>query len=376
MNTIKDPVSSDQYPGRLAILQRVLPSYRVPFFELLAGKCPGGFHLAAGIPRKDEAIDSAGSLAEGHFQLVENIHLFRGKFYLCWQKGLHQWLQSVNPDALIVEANPRNLSTRSAVAWMNSRTRPVIGWGLGSVSSGGFLNGLRNSVRFNFLNQFDALITYSRQGYDQYRSLGFPENRIFIAHNAAATRPTHSSIQRPERSENPPNLLYVGRLQARKRINLLINACANLPDGMKPGLVIVGDGPERGSLQNLAESIYPSTHFAGALYGQDLDPFYKAADIFVLPGTGGLAIQQAMGWSLPIIAAQGDGTQGDLVRKENGWQVPPGDQAALEDTLREAMSDLTRLRTMGLESYRIVSEEINLESMVTSFVTVLNSISR
>jgi glycosyltransferase involved in cell wall biosynthesis len=285
-------------------------------------------------------------------------------------------LQSVNPDALIVEANPRNLSTRSAVAWMNSRTRPVIGWGLGSVPSGGFLNGLRNSVRFNFLNQFDALITYSRQGYDQYRSLGFPENRIFIAHNAAAARPTHSSIQRPVRSENPPNLLYVGRLQARKRINLLINACANLPDGMKPRLVIVGDGPERGSLQNLAESIYPSTHFAGALYGQDLDPFYKAADIFVLPGTGGLAIQQAMGWSLPIIAAQGDGTQGDLVRKENGWQVPSGDQAALEDTLREAMSDLTRLRTMGLESYRIVSEEINLESMVTSFVTVLNSISR
>jgi len=160
-------------------------------------------------------------------------------------------------------------------------------------------------------------------------------------------------------------------IQKRKAKRVLIQ----LPEGLKPRLVIVGDGPERESLQKLAEKTYPSTLFVGAVNGSDLEPYFKTADIFVLPGTGGLAIQQAMGWSLPVITAQGDGTQQDLVRQVNGWQVPPHDQAALEAILQVALSDLPRLRTMGLESYRIVSEEINLESMVSSFITALNTIS-
>ena len=49
----------------------------------------------------------------------------------------------------------------------------------------------------------------------------------------------------------------------------------------------------------------------------------------MLPGTGGLAVQQAMAHGLPVIVAQGDGTQDDLVRPENGWQIPPDDLAAL-----------------------------------------------
>jgi glycosyltransferase involved in cell wall biosynthesis len=65
----------------------------------------------------------------------------------------------------------------------------------------------------------------------------------------------------------------------------------------------------------------------------------------------------------------------DLVRPENGWQIPPGNNDALLSTLREALSDVGRLRKMGDESYRIVSEEINLEKMVEVFVRALNSVS-
>ncbi|MFN8426382.1 MAG: glycosyltransferase [Anaerolineales bacterium] len=63
-----------------------------------------------------------------------------------------------------------------------------------------------------------------------------------------------------------------------------------------------------------------------------------------LPGTGGLAVQEAMSYGLPVIVAQGDGTQDDLVRKENGWQVPPDDFDALVATMKDALSDAARLR--------------------------------
>ena len=81
-----------------------------------------------------------------------------------------------------------------------------------------------------------------------------------------------------------------------------------------------------------------------------------------------------MAEGLPVIVAEADGTQADLVRPENGWCVPPGDLPALTAALREALSDPPRLRRMGEASYRIVAEEINLETMVAAFVRAVNAV--
>jgi len=78
-----------------------------------------------------------------------------------------------------------------------------------------------------------------------------------------------------------------------------------------------------------------------------------------------------MSFGLPVIAAEADGTQADLIRPENGWQVPPDDVTALASILETALSDIARLRKMGAESYRIVSEEINLDRMIDVFVEAL-----
>jgi glycosyltransferase involved in cell wall biosynthesis len=161
-------------------------------------------------------------------------------------------------------------------------------------------------------------------------------------------------------------------LQARKRIDILLRACAALPGNLQPRLIIVGDGPAREEFEALAEVVYPSAEFVGAKYSDEVAAYFAAADLFALPGTGGLAVQQAMSYGLPVIVAQGDGTQDDLVRPGNGWQVPPGDQAAFTNALHVALSDVSSLRQMGRESYRIVTEEVNIESMVVDFVNALH----
>jgi glycosyltransferase involved in cell wall biosynthesis len=144
---------------------------------------------------------------------------------------------------------------------------------------------------------------------------------------------------------------------------------------LQPELTIVGDGPALPGLQQLARDIYPQVEFAGAVHGPALERYFSAADLFALPGTGGLAVQQAMGHGLPVIVAEGDGTQDDLVRPENGWQVPANDITALQNALREALSDIPRLRRMGSQSLRIVRDEFNIEAMVAGFVAALASIS-
>ncbi len=369
------------FSGKLALQQRVLPNYRAPFFDLLASACDSGMSLFTGSPRPSEGIATTDQLLTANYVMGKNIHLFNGSFYLCYQQGLVDWLKEWNPDVLIVEANPRYLSTSSAVKWMHEQDKPVIGWGLGAPPVSRF----REERRIAFLRQFDAMICYSQRGADEYADMGFPLDNIFIAHNSVSPAPTWTL---PDRSDTfnsstalrqaqdggsgqaQPFILFVGRLQARKNVDLLLGACAEME--LQPRLVIVGDGPERAALESLAQEIYPGTEFIGAKHGAELKPYFEEADLFVLPGTGGLAVQEAMSYGLPVIVAQGDGTQDDLVRKENGWQVRPDDFDALVTTMKDALSDVVRLRRMGAESYRIVKEEINIEKMVEAFVEALN----
>jgi len=352
--------------GKLALQQRVLPNYRAPFFDLLASACDGGMSLFTGLPRPAESIATTDKLQVANYTLGKNFHLFGGSFYFCYQQGLLNWLEESGPDVLIMEANPRYLSSPSAADWMHDRDRPVIGWGLGAPPVSGF----REKRRVNFLRQFDALISYSQRGADEYATLGFPLDYLFVAHNSVSPAPSHPLPSRPSTFNDQPNILFVGRLQARKNVDLLLGACAEMES--QPRLVIVGDGPERTALEELAEQIYPSAEFVGARHGDELKPFFEEADIFVLPGTGGLAVQEAMSYGLPIIVAQGDGTQDDLVREGNGWQILPDDLESLIATIKDALSDVARLRKMGEESYRIIKEEINTGKMVETFVTALN----
>lgn len=361
------------FSGRLAIIQRVLPAYRAPFFDALAAACSEGLTLFAGQPLPVEGIVTAQALDRTKYVSGHNLHFFdpQSPLYACYQRGVLPWLERENPDALIVEANFRYLSSPAAIAWMKRRGRPVLGWGLGAPASRGILSVLRN----RFLQRFDALIAYSARGAEQYAACGFPADRIFVAPNAVAPAPKQP-LPRRDASPLKPCVLFVGRIQARKRIPALLKACAELPAHLQPRLVIVGEGPDLESARILARSIYPSAEFVGAKHGAELTPYFLAADLFVLPGTGGLAVQQAMSYGLPVIVARGDGTQDDLVRPENGWQILPEDDFALLFALQEALSDLPRLRRMGAESYRIVSEEINLERMVAMFVEALNFVSQ
>lgn len=360
------------FPGRLALQQRVLPSYRAPFFDLLASACGGGLSLFTGLPRPSEGITTTDKLHIANHHPGKNVHLFHGSLYLCHQLGLIDWLREWKPQALVVEANPRYLSTPAAVGWMHARGLPVVGWGLGAPPLSGPLAGLRQRRRRAFLQQFDALIAYSQRGADEYAALGFPRANIFVAHNSVSPPPPLPAPNHRPLTVDRFMILFVGRLQARKRIDHLLKACARLES--QPRLVIVGDGPERETLEALAKETYPAAEFIGAKHGAELQPYFMEADLFVLPGTGGLAVQEAMGYGLPVIVAQGDGTQDDLVRKANGWQIPPDDFETLVSTLQEALSDVARLRKMGTESYWTVKQEINIERMVETFVTALNKV--
>jgi glycosyltransferase involved in cell wall biosynthesis len=104
---------------------------------------------------------------------------------------------------------------------------------------------------------------------------------------------------------------------------------------------------------------------------------FLAADLFVLPGTGGLALQEAMLYGKPVAAAEADGSQKDLIRDgENGWLLPPGNDEALLRTLREALTNPDRLVGMGRASRRIVRRTATMEKMIDGFLQAMRFVVR
>jgi glycosyltransferase involved in cell wall biosynthesis len=369
-------VSLPEFIGKLGLQQRVIPAYRAPFFEALGRACRDGLSIFAGQPLPIENIQTASRLEGVDFTIGKNRHLFDpgSPFYQCWQPGLLAWLEAQDPDMLIVEANPRYPTTHRAISWMHGRKRKVLGWGLGAPPLSGFLAGWRHHNRLKLLSKLDGIIAYSQRGAQEYQALGLPASQVFVAPNAATFRPQQPPPHRPGVFTGRPKVLFVGRLQARKRVALLLEACSRLPEEDQPDLWIVGEGPASPHFKEVAERLYPRATFTGELHGEALEPYLARADLFVLPGTGGLAVQQAMAHGLPVIVAQGDGTQDDLVRAENGWRVPPGDVNELHHALESALSDPQRLRRMGDASYRIVAHEINLEAMLAAFVQAASAV--
>jgi glycosyltransferase involved in cell wall biosynthesis len=351
-------------PIRLGVQQRVLPIYRIPVFDGLAQNFEHGMELFAGRQRRGEAIVTSKVLTKASLAEAHNLYIPLGRSYLLWQTNILAWLRRWKPACLIVEANPRNLSALAAANWMHHHGGRIIGWGLGAPMEEGD-QGLRRWYWRQLVRKYDGLIAYSKMGKEQFARLGFDPRQIFISPNAVAVRPGSKPIDRPAAWKGDrATVLFVGRLVAQKRVDLLIRACSALPEDLQPTLWIVGDGPLRTTWEQLGRETYPRARFLGEMHGQGLDDLFRQADMFVLPGTGGLAVQQAMSFSLPVIVGEADGTQADLVRNENGWQMRSASVDALVQALLAALGDIRGLRKKGLASHAIVTNEINLEKMV------------
>ncbi len=288
------------------------------------------------------------------------------------QTNIRSWLKEWDPEVLIVEANPRYLHLTGAIRWMHNRHRPVIGWGLGAPNTN---NSILRGFKRAWLKQFDALLTYSEQGKSEYSALEFPTEKIYVAPNAV----THQAVNpAPVRSDstsgNDLTVLFVGRLQARKQVHLLIMPVLLWTRKYNPGWKLSVRDLSGKSWKNLQRIFIPGLCFTVPNMVKNLDSIYRSADLFVLPGTGGLAVQQAMAFALPVIVAEADGTQADLVRETNGWLIQKGNEDALREALNTALSDTHRLRVMGMASYQIVQNEVNIEIMVKQFLAAIHSV--
>jgi glycosyltransferase involved in cell wall biosynthesis len=134
-------------------------------------------------------------------------------------------------------------------------------------------------------------------------------------------------------------LLFVGRLVPYKGLDVLLRALAQSRVGLP--LLVVGDGPLRPRLQQLARRLKVDAHFLGAVPDADLPALYRGARLTVLPSVNrqeafGIVLVESMACGTPVLASALPGVA-EVAQAGGGLAVPPGDVASLAAQLRAAL---------------------------------------
>lgn len=164
------------------------------------------------------------------------------------------------------------------------------------------------------------IIAVSKQCESKLRSLGVDGSRITLIPNGVDLGIFDSVAA--ERNEK--QVLYVGRLVRSKRVDVLLTAFGSvLRSEPRATLVIVGDGPERTRLGELASSLGIQAHvrFTGTVAAyEEVAKHFRESAVFVLPSGvegEGIVLKEAMAARLPVIgiAEAGSGVLG-VIRTE------------------------------------------------------------
>jgi glycosyltransferase involved in cell wall biosynthesis len=186
-----------------------------------------------------------------------------------------------------------------------------------------------------------AYVVANSKGLQDLARETMPDREILMIPNGVDVSVFKPSPKKTRHDEI--KLLYVGRLSYEKRLDLLIEALANLKDNSWQ-LTIVGEGPVRKELEKKVQThgLQDRITFAGWIDREELPATYGKADLFVFPSNSeGMpnVVLEAMASGLPVITTKIRGCEELVKHEENGLLIEPDNQAKLETALKRVLID-------------------------------------
>jgi glycosyltransferase involved in cell wall biosynthesis len=219
----------------------------------------------------------------------------------------------------------------------------------------------------------DSIILYAEH-LRKYVSARF-QAKVFIANNTLCMESPSPISQERKRAilaehqiTTRKNIICVGRLQRRKRLEKLIMAVRQL-NRADVGVILVGPDADgvMGELQG--RNVYS----IGSLYGQDKIDLLLAADIYCLPGAVGLSIVDAFHCGLPFVTEEGDESAEIMYLRDgiNGFIVPRDNVEALAQRLSLLLDDEELRSRFSKAALREVSGNAHIDRLCEGFAEAL-----
>lgn len=221
----------------------------------------------------------------------------------------------------------------------------------------------------------DSVTSPTQTAVDLVKQYGFsaPIQALSNGIDLKRFRPGQNAATLKERYQlpNKPVMLYVGRLDTEKNVDLILRALAQVDPAVAPHFLIGGKGFETKRLKALAQTLGLNDRvtFAGFVPDEELPFLYNAADAFVIAGTAelqSLVTLEAMASGLPVIGVDAMALPELVHDQENGYSFPPGDEARLAQAIRDLFSDEEQRKKMGQKSLEIVQAH-SIDKVMATF---------
>jgi glycosyltransferase involved in cell wall biosynthesis len=223
-------------------------------------------------------------------------------------------------------------------------------------------------------HQADALITVSAGLREEFCRLNVPADKITVLRNGVDLelfRPVDRFLARAKLRVDRPCLVSVGHLIPRKGHDLAIEALSSLPGFL---LLVVGEGPERSTLEALASQlgVGARVRFLGSIPHEGLREIYGAADALILASSReGWAnvLLESMACGTPVIASDIPGTREVVAEPASGRLMRDrSPQAIIEAVLAMLAAPIDRSAT------RAYAERFSWDATTSGQLAILDTV--
>ena len=362
----------------VVIVQRVLPHYRIAFFEQLSQRLRlhrirlrvlYGQELPGTVPRSVHPD-------EDWAEFVANQYWTVGGIEMVWQNCL-RFLKT--PDLVIVEQANRLLVNYLLLVLRKLGRLRLAYWGHGRnfQSTGRFP--VKEKLKLGILSAVDWWFAYTQLSADIIGAAGYPLNKSTVVENSIDTGDFKRAIEAvtPQQIEGTrerlglgtgPVGLYCGGMYPDKHLSFLLEAAERIRDELDIfNLIVIGSGPDQGLVEQAATQ-HPWIHYIGPLYGMDRAVYFGVGDVMLMPGMVGLAIVDCFVAGLPLFTTDipiHSPEIGYLENGRNGVMTP----FSVEDYVATVVAYLTDADSLHhlRQGCRESAGRYTLDSMVDNF---------
>lgn len=296
--------------SKVTIIQRIVPHYRVPFFESLYHELAhAGIELQLIYGQEFPGTVPRSELLEYPWAVrIENRYLNTPFGQLVWQPCLSRLQDS---DLIVFEQTNSLLLNY----WLLIRRRlgkhRLAFWGHGRNFQARSRHSLKEGLKKLFINQVDWWFAYTEASGSVVRESGFSQDRITVVQNAIDTNELGSAlaaVTQDDLSALRAHLglpkehiaLYCGGMYAGKRLGFLLEACKMIRERIHDfHLILIGNGPEQETVERAALE-QDWIHYVGPKFGGDRAVYFRASRALLMPGLVGLAIVDSFVAGTPL----------------------------------------------------------------------------
>lgn len=283
----------------------------------------------------------------------------RWAFSLVWAFYLRALLEEASPTFDLVHAHVLYPDGMAAVILGRSLGRPVVVTAHGSdVNLYPYEGKLRKVLTVWTAEHADRVVTVSSSLKENLYALGARRARVVVVPDGVDGRrffPMDKSSCARSLGLEPgrKRVVYAGSIEEIKGVGVLLEAFERL-EGVE--LLLLGRKVEGYPLR-------PGVQFVGPVPHDEVPLWMGASDLLVQPSFSegfGMTIIEAISCGRPVVATESGGPQ-DIVSREVGLLVPPGDPEALADAIEHVLGNLGRYRPEELHAY--AQENFGLEKV-------------